>query len=493
MADFWLAGEGALWWQPDGPNTEPLYLGTHDLGNIDDTLGDIQLLWNPDPSARNKWKVVGSFQKAPSPVKTSIKSDVQSLQEYLERTRCPGTLYVMHSFCGRKNVFGTWDRMFVLEKAWITKRQYEKLSSKVPDDQDRAVGTYDITSEIMQRLYRMTGVRLTLADAEDGLDIANYSSEQCASSACGDSDVPGSKLLLGTSTLGGSVGNVANFYKSIDKGASWVNPTLQPFTGGQKIMCVESVDISDTVKRILVGCGTTAAGAAAKVSYSDNGGTTWTASYIGTTNALFLAGAQSLLAIDYYHVWAGLSDGSIWKSSDGGATWVCKSTGLSAQNILAIMFSDERYGWAVGKSNTIYNTIDGGDTWQLVSGPTAEAGNDVNTVYAHSSQRVWIGYSSGTLYYTRNGGDTWVARSFPGSPTVVANMDWLDEYVGMIAYTNAAGGNVSMTWDGGVTWEDIGMPANGGISRVLLVSNTLGFAVGSAHGGTTFVAKIAGG
>ena len=195
MADFWLAGEGSLFWQPDGPNTEPVFLGCHLLGNVDETLGDIQILWNPDPTARNKWKVVGSFQKAPTPVKTSLKTDVQSLQEYLEQSRCPGTLFVMHSFCGRKNVFGAWDRMFVLEKSWITKRQYDKLTSKTPDDQDRAVATYDITAEALSKLFKMVGTKLTISDTEDALDIVNASAEQCANNSCGDSKDLGDDLF----------------------------------------------------------------------------------------------------------------------------------------------------------------------------------------------------------------------------------------------------------------------------------------------------------
>ena len=37
-----LAGEGAIWVQPDGPNTELMYLGCHELGDIEEPLGDVR-------------------------------------------------------------------------------------------------------------------------------------------------------------------------------------------------------------------------------------------------------------------------------------------------------------------------------------------------------------------------------------------------------------------------------------------------------------------
>ncbi len=49
MSEQLLSGEGAIWVQPDGPNTETFYLGCHVLGDIDEPRGDLSLKYCPDP------------------------------------------------------------------------------------------------------------------------------------------------------------------------------------------------------------------------------------------------------------------------------------------------------------------------------------------------------------------------------------------------------------------------------------------------------------
>ena len=35
---------GALWVQPDGPNTEPKFLGCHELGDLSEAEGGVELI-----------------------------------------------------------------------------------------------------------------------------------------------------------------------------------------------------------------------------------------------------------------------------------------------------------------------------------------------------------------------------------------------------------------------------------------------------------------
>ena len=47
MAENFTAAMGAVWVQPDGPNTEVLYLGCHDVGDIVQPQGDVATRFCP--------------------------------------------------------------------------------------------------------------------------------------------------------------------------------------------------------------------------------------------------------------------------------------------------------------------------------------------------------------------------------------------------------------------------------------------------------------
>ena len=49
------AGQGAVWVQPSGPNTKPMYLGCHEVGEVSEGQGDVTLLYCPSAarSGRN--------------------------------------------------------------------------------------------------------------------------------------------------------------------------------------------------------------------------------------------------------------------------------------------------------------------------------------------------------------------------------------------------------------------------------------------------------
>src|SRR3972149_12276387 len=112
MAHIFLAGEGALWILPGGPNTAPDFLGCHLLGDVTEPTGDVTLGYCPDPSGPNRFKVKYSFQGVPGVVTTSITTDVQATAAALEDIACPVPLFVMQSQCGRKDVFANYDRAF---------------------------------------------------------------------------------------------------------------------------------------------------------------------------------------------------------------------------------------------------------------------------------------------------------------------------------------------------------------------------------------------
>jgi photosystem II stability/assembly factor-like uncharacterized protein len=91
----------------------------------------------------------------------------------------------------------------------------------------------------------------------------------------------------------------------------------------------------------------------------------WTPVDVGTDQGL-----RGLAAVDRRTAWVGGSDGGVWRTTDGGATWADvsppDSAGLLFRDVEA---TDARHAHvlAIGEAEAsrIYRTTDGGATWEL--------------------------------------------------------------------------------------------------------------------------------
>jgi photosystem II stability/assembly factor-like uncharacterized protein len=93
-----------------------------------------------------------------------------------------------------------------------------------------------------------------------------------------------------------------------------------------------------------------------------NGGAEWVAQTSGTTARL--NGVYAVTALVAYAVGDG---GTILRTTDGGATWVAQNSGTTA-NLRAVYFRDNQTGWAVGDGGVTLRTRNGGNTWSIISG-----------------------------------------------------------------------------------------------------------------------------
>lgn len=90
----------------------------------------------------------------------------------------------------------------------------------------------------------------------------------------------------------------------------------------------------------------------------------WVPVDVGTDQRL-----RGLAGVDRRTAWVGGSDGGVWRTTDGGATWVDvsppNSAGLLFRDVEAI---DARHAHVLaigeGEASRIYRTIDGGATWK---------------------------------------------------------------------------------------------------------------------------------
>ena len=132
-----LASEYSIWVQPNGPNTKPEYLGCHEVGDIEQAYGDITPIYCPDGKRQGKYKVVGSYQGEPGLPTVQVTATVEAAADYLERLRCPTSLFIHKGTCGRRDVFSNYDRSFVLGKANKTTDGLQNLGVKQPGDNDQ--------------------------------------------------------------------------------------------------------------------------------------------------------------------------------------------------------------------------------------------------------------------------------------------------------------------------------------------------------------------
>lgn len=494
MADkYYLAGEASLWAQPDGANTEPIYLGCHSLGDIDRPRGDSEPIWCQDETGTNKFKIVGTIKGAPGLITSTVTAKLTDDLDQLEKAEFPFTLFANVSKAGRRDIFSNFDRIFVLGQTTITNEGITGLVVSNPDDNAAAEQTFDISSESLLRLATYDVLRQSnLSETSNITDLAFVGESRPRT----DETAPQKRTDIGyasTSAPAGSPATTANVLRTINGGATWTAMAADPFAATENVIAVEVFYISRNTRRVVVARGTTDAGNPAEIAYTDDEGATWTLVNVGSVNGQFAATQFSLFALNQNNIWFGTNNGYVYKSSDSGGTWTAQQSGsITSGEIRCIRFVDRNVGWFGGGTNIIARTIDGGGSWSAVSGPSAQAAVVVNVVEPIDRNRAWVGYADGEVYYTNDAGVTWTQRtSFTGSGIgSIRDIRFWDENLGVMARNTAAPvGKLMWTPNGGYSWLDLVEPTNAGINAIELVSEWDFFVAGTAQGGLGFIAK----
>lgn len=149
--------------------------------------------------------------------------------------------------------------------------------------------------------------------------------------------------------------------------------------------------------------------------------------------------------------WRGGDNGEVFKTTDGGTTWVRQSTGISA-SIFGIRFLNATTGWATGAYGAVLRTTDGGATWSVAKLPDAQYGGaDLSTITALDAKTVYLGRTltnGGTGYYglyvTKDGGATWQSISNVPHAITSASKFWALQYDA-----------ISTSQDGGASYTSV--------------------------------------
>ncbi|MCH8224225.1 MAG: ABC transporter permease subunit [Chloroflexi bacterium] len=198
--------------------------------------------------------------------------------------------------------------------------------------------------------------------------------------------------------------------------------------------------------------------------------------------------------------WA-ISERRIYSTEDGGTRWTRQIQ--SEQRLRAIAFVDEKNGLAVGDGGTIYRTTEGGglpgeqgvlcagstcedetlSTWAPVESGTASALTDIAFV---DSSHLWIAGEKGLVLRSTDGGVTFETVD-TGVNAMLLSVSFASADQGVVV---GEGGTILVTADGGRTWQQSDAGTSSRLNAVDFASDGSVWAVGD--GGTALQSRDGG-
>jgi photosystem II stability/assembly factor-like uncharacterized protein len=202
--------------------------------------------------------------------------------------------------------------------------------------------------------------------------------------------------------------------------------------------------------------------------------------------------------------WMGGDGGFVYRTEDGGRTWLKQAVGTNDQ-INDLYFHNKEDGYLVAGS-AIHITEDGGRTWREARRfRPADFGGGAPELYSvrfASKKKGWIVGSisrrdvvtDSLVLHTDDGGATWRTQLVPSRDELI-NLDFADDKRGWIAGDK---GTILATTDGGLNWSRQRTGTNATLYHVHFADDDHGWAVGergtilrTANGGETWTAAVA--
>jgi photosystem II stability/assembly factor-like uncharacterized protein len=260
-------------------------------------------------------------------------------------------------------------------------------------------------------------------------------------------------------------GNGGNLLKTTNGGSSW---ELMQTGFGKHLYKIKVFN----QQRIITG------GEMGWIAYSNNGGAVW-----DTSKAGGIIDAMTFLNETVGYVTGNLSPNFIYKTTDGGESWIPQHV-IEIGNY-CLSFVNETTGFSSGLGLSIQKTTNGGESWE--KSILNDNFYDVHFIDENTGYIV-----SGSLYKTTDGGENWEKQTGAGGYSI----KFINSLTGFIGNNN---GSIVKTTNGGESWySSISDPTAGQITKFIFWSDSVGWALGSKvlktiDRGETWVVKGSGG
>ena len=157
-------------------------------------------------------------------------------------------------------------------------------------------------------------------------------------------------------------------------------------------------------------------------------------------------------------------DAFILVTSDGGETWT-ETTPQNADEIISISFVSQDTGWACGYGNDILKTVDGGYTWEIVYSAN---GTKDDIQFINSNEGIVL--SSYDILTTNDGGVTWTAV-----PNTFSDINSFS-FSGSTGFAAGYHGRLYKTTDFGLNWSETGSNRFGSADKLTFIDPLNGWA-----------------
>lgn len=178
-----------------------------------------------------------------------------------------------------------------------------------------------------------------------------------------------------------------------------------------------------------------------------DGGTTFSFGQIEPRCGSSYPHINDVFFLDQNRGWAVGYNHLLFETIDGGITWQASYVGSTEHH--GVQFLDTDCGTVVGENNKILRTIDGGSSWQSQS---VTGGGNWYDVHFNNLTDGWVAGAAG-IAYTNTAGAFWEIQK-AGSFRAI---DFPDSANGWAVGEN---GFVVHTSDGGITWETVSIPGD---------------------------------
>ncbi len=216
--------------------------------------------------------------------------------------------------------------------------------------------------------------------------------------------------------------------------------------------------------------------------------------------------------------YAGMPEGGVWKTTNGGVTWkpVFDDAHIASVGAVVVAPSNpnvvyvgtgSQVGWSFTTGKGVYKSTDAGKTWthvglptsQYIGGIVVDPGNADIVLVAALGPRVLPPVASAPppatdttsergVYRSTDGGRTWT-RVLPGEGSVGASDVYMDYRDPQIVDALLINGTAQKSADGGATWQAVGtrgLPDGARINAFAVASGTRGrrlYALAGTGGG----------